>query len=76
MSGRIGGYFNALSINLKIAEMKSSILEKFKLKVKGYYLATIHRAENTDDKNRLKNILDQKVIIAIILGIVIPLIKS
>jgi UDP-N-acetylglucosamine 2-epimerase len=56
--------------------MKSSILEKFKLKVKGYYLATIHRAENTDDKNRLKNILDQKVIIAIILGIVIPLIES
>ena len=68
--------YDALSINLKIAEMKSSILEKFKLKVKGYYLATIHRAENTDDKNRLKNILDQKVIIAIILGIVIPLIES
>ena len=50
--------YDALSINLKIAEMKSSILEKFKLKVKGYYLATIHRAENTDDKNRLKNILE------------------
>jgi UDP-GlcNAc3NAcA epimerase len=35
------------------AEKKSSILERLKLKPKGYILATIHRAENSDDPNRL-----------------------
>lgn len=50
--------YDALSINLKIAERKSSILEKLKLKVKGYYLATVHRAENASDKDRLKNIIE------------------
>lgn len=50
--------YEALSINLKIAEMKSSILEKLKLNPKKYYLATIHRAENASDKDRLKNILE------------------
>jgi len=49
---------DALKENINIAEKKSKILKKLDLKRKGYYLATVHRAENTDDFNRLKNIVD------------------
>ena len=42
----------------KIAKEKSKILRKLKLKPKSYYFATIHRAENTEDKKRLSNIVD------------------
>jgi UDP-N-acetylglucosamine 2-epimerase len=41
----------------KISEKKSKILEKLSVEPKEYYLATVHRAENTDDPNRIKNIL-------------------
>lgn len=49
---------DALQENIKIAERKSRILDEQGLKSKEYYLATIHRAENTDDFNRLKSIVD------------------
>ncbi|PMB78309.1 MAG: UDP-N-acetylglucosamine 2-epimerase (non-hydrolyzing), partial [Fervidicoccus fontis] len=49
--------FDALMHFLKISEAKSRILERLNLKPKEYYLATIHRAENTDNCERLKNIL-------------------
>jgi len=42
----------------KISDAKSKILEALNLKPKEYYLATIHRAENTDNWERLKNILE------------------
>jgi UDP-N-acetylglucosamine 2-epimerase len=35
----------------------SAILEKFNLAAGGYWLATAHRAENTDNEERLKSIL-------------------
>lgn len=41
-----------------IAEKRSHIVEELDLKPGGYYLATIHRAENTDDPRRLKNIAE------------------
>ncbi|MFN4219613.1 MAG: non-hydrolyzing UDP-N-acetylglucosamine 2-epimerase [bacterium] len=41
---------------LEIAEKKSNILEKLNLKPKEFILCTIHRAENTDNKERLKSI--------------------
>jgi len=44
--------------NLKLAEEKSSILEDLEVNERGYYLATVHRAENTDDTRRLKAIFD------------------
>jgi len=63
--GIIGGVYltgdvmvDALKENINIAEKKSKILKKLNLKRKSYYLATIHRAENTDNFNRLKNIVD------------------
>ncbi len=49
--------YDALLMSLELAENKSSILSRLKLNPKEYYLLTIHRAENTDDKNRLKNIM-------------------
>lgn len=41
-----------------VAEKKSGILERLALKPKSYLLATIHRAENTDDPIRLGSILE------------------
>jgi len=40
------------------AEAASSILSKLTLRPKAYALATIHRAENTDDPRRLRGILE------------------
>ncbi len=42
----------------KYAERQSTILQDLSLAEGGYYLATIHRAENTDDPKRLKSIID------------------
>ncbi len=41
-----------------IAVEKSSILEKYSLKEDGYYLATIHRAYNTDSKDKIHDIVN------------------
>lgn len=40
------------------AERESRILERLGLAPKGYILATVHRAENTDDRARLRVILE------------------
>ena len=41
-----------------IAEKKSNILEKLKLENQDFSTITLHRAENTDDPSKLKEILD------------------
>lgn len=43
---------------IEIAEKRSKILDELDLKPKEYYLATVHRAENTDNFERLKNIVE------------------
>jgi UDP-N-acetylglucosamine 2-epimerase (non-hydrolysing) len=43
---------------IRIAEKSSKILDLLDLRPKGYYLATVHRAENTDDPRRLKSIIE------------------
>lgn len=43
---------------LRLAQKKSSILTSLDLKPKNYYLATVHRPQNTDCQERLKNIID------------------
>jgi UDP-N-acetylglucosamine 2-epimerase len=48
--------YDSALYNIHAAEMHSHILEKLKLKSKGYTLATVHRAENTDDPKRLASI--------------------
>ena len=40
----------------EIADARSSVLTTFDLKSKGYLLTTIHRAENTDDSEKLQGI--------------------
>ncbi len=43
--------------NLEISKRKANPLRDLGLKEKGYFLATAHRAENVDDRARLKEIL-------------------
>lgn len=52
---------DSLLYNIKIAEKKSQILKKFDLRKKGYLLVTVHRPENTDNKENLKNIVEALV---------------
>jgi len=49
---------DAIYQNIEVAESKSKILEELGLKKKNYVLATVHRAENTDDLDRLRNIVE------------------
>ena len=49
--------YDAALIFGELAEQRSRILEKMALQEKSYYLATIHRAENTDDPENLKAIV-------------------
>lgn len=57
--------------NLAAAEKSSKIMRKLTLAEKGFYLVTIHRAENTDDQDNLEKItrivtdLDRKVVFPI-----------
>jgi UDP-GlcNAc3NAcA epimerase len=49
--------YDAVLYNQELAVKKSTILESAGLKKKDYHLITIHRAENTDDIENMKNIL-------------------
>jgi UDP-GlcNAc3NAcA epimerase len=51
----------------------SGPLEKHGLEAKGYILATIHRAENTDDRARLHNIMSAFREIAAEMPVVLPM---
>lgn len=48
--------YDAALVFGELAEKQSTILEQLSLTSKSYYLATVHRAENTDDPKRLNNI--------------------
>lgn len=50
--------------NLEISKRKVNPLRDLGLKEKGYFLATAHRAENVDDRARLKEILRGFVLIS------------
>jgi len=43
--------------NREIAERKVNVLKDLGLKPRGYFLVTAHRAENVDDRSKLKEIL-------------------
>jgi len=49
--------YDAVLGNRKMAEEASNILERLALVSGSYGVATVHRAENTDDDTRLKNLL-------------------
>lgn len=48
---------DALLQNVEIAKARCNVLEKLGLDQKGYFLVTVHRPENVDNKVRLKSIL-------------------
>lgn len=50
--------FDAINLFKNKAENKSSILNLLNIDKKNYILSTIHRAENTNDINRLSNIIE------------------
>jgi UDP-GlcNAc3NAcA epimerase len=50
--------YDAMLFFTGIAERTSNILQNLELKPKSYYLATVHRQENTDDPTRLKGIFE------------------
>ncbi|MDD5439600.1 MAG: UDP-N-acetylglucosamine 2-epimerase (non-hydrolyzing) [Candidatus Omnitrophica bacterium] len=49
--------YDAYLFSIKIAQSSSDILSALTLNERGYYLATIHRAENADSKERLGTII-------------------
>ena len=48
---------DALYRNLKLAEYKKDVLDRLGLEEQKFFLATIHRQENVDNKERFNNIL-------------------
>jgi len=48
---------DAVFQNLEIAKKRTDVLERFGLSKNGYFLTTVHRAENVDDRDRLESIL-------------------
>jgi UDP-GlcNAc3NAcA epimerase len=50
--------YDAVEYNRQLAEEKSTVLADNELTSKDFYLITVHRAENTDDPEKMKNILD------------------
>lgn len=48
--------YDSVLFNTKLAEKSSTIIQQLNLSSKSYYLATIHRAENTDDLVRMGDI--------------------
>jgi len=63
-------YDAAIFYGLK-AENQSNILKQIELESKKYILVTIHRAENTNDQERIRNIIDG--LGALTMKIVLPL---
>lgn len=51
--------YDAVLYNKKLAEEKSRVLDDLDLDETNYYLATVHRAENTDNRDHLKSIFEK-----------------
>jgi UDP-N-acetylglucosamine 2-epimerase len=64
---------DALHLCLDIAEATSTVLAAQGLSAKAYHLATIHRAGNTDDPGRLREIFDALAEISHEKPVVVPL---
>jgi len=54
----VGDVMADIQLKLKAQSSKLKILETLGIKPKGYLLATVHRQENTDNKENLKHILE------------------
>jgi UDP-N-acetylglucosamine 2-epimerase len=49
--------YDALLFNVKLSHKESRIVDRFALEMEQYGLVTVHRAENTNDLDRLRNLL-------------------
>lgn len=49
--------YDSVLFNVRLAEQSSDVIRRLGLEPKSFYLATVHRAENTDDPERLAGIL-------------------
>lgn len=65
--------YDAVYYYKKRAQVESKILERSNLREKNYILATVHRAENTDNSSRLRNIIEALVEISKELTVVFPI---
>jgi len=50
--------YDSVLFNAELAEQRSRVLTTLSLKPRSYLLATVHRAENTDDPRRLAGIVE------------------
>jgi len=57
----------------RLADRASTVLERLGLEPRGYVLATVHRAENTDDPARLQAVFEGLSRVAAELPVVLPL---
>ncbi len=66
---------DAVYQNLELAEKKSGVLNALQLEKKQYFLVTLHRQENVDDRSRLASILEglSKVAVEFHLPLVYPI---
>ena len=65
--------FDAALYYAERAVAKSRILDSFKLSAGDYVLATVHRAENTDDPSRLRAIVEGLEAVAAHKAVILPL---
>ena len=63
--------YDSVLFNAALAKRSSGVLQRLELEPKTYYLATIHRAENTDDPQRLAGILG--ALRAVSVPVILPL---
>ncbi|MEN6356676.1 MAG: UDP-N-acetylglucosamine 2-epimerase (non-hydrolyzing) [Armatimonadota bacterium] len=65
--------YDAALMHSRRAEQSSGILKRLKVEKGGFILATVHRAENTDDPRRLSVIFDGLRQVAETIPVVLPL---
>ncbi len=65
--------FDAVRIFGEVARSKSSVLERAGVQADAFVLATVHRAENTDDPRRLATIVDGLRAVAADVPVVLPM---
>jgi UDP-N-acetylglucosamine 2-epimerase len=63
--------YDSLLFHRSLAERKSDVLARLGLEPKQYYLATVHRAENTDEPARLAGVIE--ALCSLSLPVVLPL---
>ncbi|MDF1502343.1 UDP-N-acetylglucosamine 2-epimerase (non-hydrolyzing) [Roseisolibacter sp. H3M3-2] len=65
--------YDAALMTADVARSRSRVLDALGLQDGGYYLATVHRAENTDDVRRLASIVESLATVAETHPVVLPL---